>query len=226
MTREHTLIDELLAVRALDGLDGDDVALLERAMAAHGDCDECRRLEAAHREVAGILPATLDARAVDPTIVDRILATPRADERPDELAGRRDARLARWQAAFGVAAAVAVILAVILAVRSSGAVQRFTNVVRFEGGSGELAMGYAPGRPGLLLVGTGLPDPGPGKVYELWMIEGDTPTRGACLDPTDGSVAAFVDAEVGSADVMAVTVEDRACPEAPTTDPVYTAPLL
>ena len=60
MTRDHALIDELLAVRALGGLDEDDAAVLERELAAHGDCAECRRLEAEHTEVAGMLALALD----------------------------------------------------------------------------------------------------------------------------------------------------------------------
>lgn len=235
MNRNHSVIDELLAVRALGGLDGDDVSLLERELAAHGDCEECRRLEAAHREVAGRLADALVPRPVDPSMVDRIVATPQATPRialardetgREDLAGRLDARLARWRAAFGVAAAVALILAVALAVRSTTERgPRLTSVVRFEGGAGELAMGYAPGERGLVLLGTGLPDPGAGKVYELWLIEDGTPVRGTCLTPTDGGVAAFVDADAGSADLMAITVEDPACPEAPTTEPRYTATI-
>ena len=65
MTRDHRLIDELLAVRALDGLDEDDAARLDRELASHGDCAECRRLEAEHLEVAGMLPLALDPRAVE-----------------------------------------------------------------------------------------------------------------------------------------------------------------
>lgn len=225
MNRDHSVIDELLAVRALGGLDGDDVELLARELRDHGDCEECRRIEAAHREVAGMLPAALHPRPVDPSIVDRILATPRTGAVGDELAGRRDARLARWQAAFGVAAAVALVLAVMLGVRSTGGRLPLSTVVRFEGGRGELAMGYAPGERGLVLLGTGLPDPGAGKVYELWLIDDGTPVRGACLTPTDGSLATFVDADVGSAELMAVTVEDPACPDAPTTEPRYTAAI-
>jgi hypothetical protein len=38
-------------------------------------------------------------------------------------------------------------------------------------------------------------------------------------------VAAFLDADPSSADLLAVTVESQECPDAPTTDPVYTAEL-
>jgi anti-sigma-K factor RskA len=229
MIRDHELIDELLAIRALGGLDGDDRSMLERELAAHGDCDECRRLEAEHREVAGLLPYALDDRPVPDEMVDRILSQPRrtlatAAVPPDEVAAARDARVGRWRAAFGVAAAVAVLLAIVLATRPGAEVvpQRF---VRFEGSQGELAMAYTPGRSGIVIWGTGLADPGAGKVYELWMIEGGSPTRGACLSAKDGAIAAYLDADVSTSEQMAVTLESPACPDAPTSDPVYTASL-
>lgn len=227
MTRDHQLIDELLAVRALDGLDEDDAARLERELAAHGDCAECRRLEAGHLEAAGMLPLALDPRPVDGDMADRILAHPQRSNGPavaplDEVSARRDGRLGRWQAAFGVAAAVALVLAIVLATRPGGVPVPET-IVAFEGAPGELALAYTPGERGVLVWGTGLPDPGAESVYELWMIEDGNPIRGACLAPTDGAVAAYVDADLSSAELLAVTVESSECPEAPSTDPIYTA---
>ena len=230
MTREHALIDELMAIRALDGLDDDDATRLERELAAHGDCDECRRLEARHAEVAGILAFSLDPRPVDEGMADRILAEP---QRPsataaapvDELSARRDARLGLWQAAFGVAAAVALVLAIVLATRPDAGIAVPSTIVPFEGDTGELALAYTPGERGVLVWGTGLPDPGEGRVYELWMIEDGDPVRGACLPPTGGVVGAYVNADLSSAELMAVTVESSDCPEAPTTDALFTAEL-
>jgi hypothetical protein len=44
--RDHALIEELIAVRALGGLDGGDDDVLRREMAGHGpECAECRQLE-------------------------------------------------------------------------------------------------------------------------------------------------------------------------------------
>jgi anti-sigma-K factor RskA len=231
MIREHALIDELLAVRALDGLEEDDAALLAHELAAHGDCDECRRLEADHAEVAGMLALALDPLPVNGDMVDRILAEPRGPSATaaapvDELSIRRDVRLGRWQAAFGVAAAVALVLAVVLATRPNGGpVPPGSTVLTFDGAPGELALAYTPGERGVLVWGTRLPDPGEGSVYELWMIDDGVPVRGACLAPTDGAVATYVDADLSSAELIAVTVESSDCPDAPTTDPVYTAAL-
>lgn len=229
MIRDHALIEELLAIGALDGLDEDDAARLERALAAHGDCDECRRLRVEHAEVAGMLALALDPRPVDPQMADRILAEPQRSSdatggRVDEVSARKDGRLRRWQAAFGVAAAAALILAIVLATRPDGVPVPET-IVPFEGASGELAMAYTPGERGVLVWGVGLPDPGAEKVYELWMIEDGEPVRGACLVPTGGAVAAYIDVDPSSAQLMAVTLEPSDCPDAPTTDPIYTAEL-
>jgi hypothetical protein len=234
MTLDHALIDELLAIRSLGGLDEDDAVVLERELAAHGDCAECRRIEVEHAEVAGMLALALDPRPVDEDMADRILVQEqRNGYRPDraaappadELSGRRDVRLGRWQAAFGVAAAVALVLAFVLATRPDDGVRVPGTIVAFEGAPGELAMAYSPGERGALVWGTGLPDPGNGKVYEVWMIEDGDPVRGACLAPTEGAVAAYLDADLSSAELMAVTVESTGCPSAPTTDPVFTAEL-
>jgi hypothetical protein len=229
MIRDHSLIDELLAIQALDGLDGDDEATLDRELAAHRPCEECDRLQVEHAEVAGRLAFTLDPLPVAAGMVDRILAEPQRREATqqdavarDEVGRRRDARLRRWQAATGVAAAIALLLAIVLVTRGPAVPDRF---VPFQGGSGELAMAYTPGEPGVYVWGDGLPDPGPGKVYELWMFQGGTPIRGACLTPADGSLATFVDTDLGSSESMAVTVESEVCPAAPTTEPVYTAQL-
>lgn len=235
MTLDHALIDELLAIRSLDGLDEDDAVVLERELAAHGDCVECRRLEVEHAEVAGMLALALDPRPVDEDMADRILVQEqRKGNRPDrtaaaqsadELSGRRDVRLGRWQAAFGVAAALALVLAFVLATRPDGGVHVPGTIVAFEGAPGELALAYTPGERDALVWGTGLPDPGNGKVYELWMFENGNAVRAACLTPTDGAVAAHLDADLSSAELMAVTVESTRCPSAPTTDPVFTAEL-
>ena len=220
MTRDHTTIDELLAARALDGLEPDEVARLEREMAEHGDCETCRRLEAEHRETAGMLALALEPRPVDAAIAERIL------EGPGLASASPDRQVRRWQAAFGVAAAVAAALAIVLATRpGAGDVVPGQRFVSFEGASGELAAAYAPGQRGLVVWGTDLPDPGAGKVYELWLIQDGAPARGACLEPRAGALGAYLDTDVGQADTLALTVESTACPDAPTTDPVYTASL-
>ena len=220
MNRDHSAIDELLAARALGGLDPDESDRLEQAMAEHGDCDTCRRLETEHRETAAMLAYAVDPRPVDPAIAEGILRGPEPD-----IVRLPDRRVRRWQAAFGAAAAVAAALAVALVAGPDDGVVPVERFVTFEGGQGELAAAYAPGREGLLLLGSDLPAPGAGKVYELWVIDEGKPARAACLTPRDGSIGAFVPADPTDAEVLAITVESASCPDAPTTDPVYTATI-
>jgi Anti-sigma-K factor rskA len=228
--RDHAQIEELLAVRALGGLDGDDVATLDAALASHGpDCAECRRLEAEFAETAGRLAFTLTPLPADDAIAQRILAITHAGPpsviRP--VTGPRRRPRARWAAAVAVAAAIVVVATAIAVVRPAKTQQVSASwnqqVVPFEGGTGRLAMAFTPGQTGVVLLGTDLPDPGPGRTYEVWTIRGTVAASGGCLVPSDGTLAAFVDADPNGADLLAVTVEPASCPPQPTTSPVYTA---
>jgi hypothetical protein len=87
-------------------------------------------------------------------------------------------------------------------------------------------MAYVPGTSGVVFWGAGLPDPGPGYTYELWMIDDDTPIPGGRVTPVDGRLAAFVDADIGTAEQMAVTIEPSSCPGAPTSEPIQSLTLV
>jgi len=234
MMRDHAAIEELFAVRALGGLDGDDLEALERELESHGECEECARLRDGFDETAGRLAFALDPESVDPAMADRILAIDRAEEAKspvpdheiDDLAPRR----ARgWRRAVAVAASFVVLVAVVAIIRSTGGTvvasptQRFLELDGEEGTS--FAIAYTPGEAGVIVWGQDLPDPGAERVYELWAITGGTAVSQGCLQPTGGGIAAFLDAEIGDAELMAVTVESASCPDAPTSDPVYVGEL-
>ena len=225
--RDHSVIEELLAVRALGGLDADDDITLQRLMAEHGpDCETCRRLQDGFDETAGLLGFALDPMPVDPGIAERILAQPRRTPGREEPTKRRGRR---WPALVAVAAAVVLVLASIAVFRprtqTIAGVSFGQQVITFEGGTGEVAMAYSPGEPGALIVGRDLPTPGADRTYEIWAITGTTPVSAGCVSPTDGQLATFTDLDVSASDLMAITVESSSCPSAPTTQPVYTATL-
>jgi hypothetical protein len=241
VTRDHTVIEELLAVRSLGGLVGDDVERLDRELASHGDCEGCRRLADEYDETAGRLGFALEPTPVDPGQADEILrrathpATQDVAPAPpavpiDALRARRPPRGRSWPA---IAAAAAVVVLVISAVTIFGSlrsigVQASTDqtVVGFSGDAGELAMAYQPGKPGALFVGSDFTDPGSDKVYELWMLQGSTAVSGGCIRPHDGSIVAFVDADLGDTEKMAVTVEPGSCPSQPTSAPILVSDPL
>jgi anti-sigma-K factor RskA len=232
--RDHTVIEELLSVDALGALDDADRALLDRERAAHGACEECARLETELNEVAANLGLSLDPVAVRPGMADDILraasatvdgTAARAEATIDLTDHRERRRGGAWRGLAAVAAAFVLFVGGWVAgtAMDSGEAPR---LVSFSGDAGALAIAYEPGRSGAVVFGSDLPDPGPGRVYELWMIEGDgDPVSGGCLRPEDGRVLTYVPADVGGTDTMLVTVEPDSCPGAPTTDPVLSASL-
>lgn len=236
MSGRHDAIEELLAINALGGLDPDDDTTLETELASHVDCLTCRELEAAYADTAALLAASLDPAPVSEAATERLVAAARAVRRPspardgetrvDEVSARR-ARRAR--PAWLAAAAAIVLIAAVTLPRAFGPTDVTTEwaqtVVRFQGAEGEFAMAYVPGETGVAFWGHDLPDPGPDRTYEIWMIDDETPVKGGCVTPVDGRIAVFVEANVGSTDTMAVTVEPTSCPEAPTSAPVLTAQL-
>jgi anti-sigma-K factor RskA len=225
MIRDHTQIEELLAVQALGGLDEGDVAALEELLASHVDCEECGRIRRGFDEVAGKLALALAPVPVPSAIADRIVApSPDAEPAPARPA------FPRW---MSVAVAATLVIGVasvgLLRLRPTevtlAAAQTFTS---FEGpaGGGTLTLAHTPGRPGAFFWGESLAQPGAGRAYEIWMIRDETPISGGCVTPTpEGRLALFVDASLDEAEVMAVTIEDASCPVAPTTDPVFVAEL-
>jgi anti-sigma-K factor RskA len=225
--RDHSQIEELLAVAALGGLEPDEEAALRREMAEHGpDCEVCRRLESEFEATAGLLGFALDPVPVDPAIADRILAEAR-DVPP---AARPVRRQRQWARVVAVAAAVVLVVVGSIAItrprtQTIAGATLDQQVVTFQGGSGVVAMAYTPGEPGALFVGRDLPAPGADRTYEIWAITGTTPVSAGCVEPSDGRIATFTDLDVSGSDLMAITVESSACPSQPTTDPVYTATL-
>lgn len=233
---DHATIEELLAVRALGGLEPGDEAALAAELTSHGDCPDCLALERGFAETAASLAGTLDPVRLDDAVVERLITAARGEtgERSgaarssgDDLAARRRRRAApAWLAA---AAAFVVLVGTVAVLRPSATTGVSTEwrarVVRFAGAEGELAMAYVPGEPGVAFWGKDLPDPGPDHTYEIWMIDGDMPIPGGCVSPVDGRIAVFVEANVGTTDLMAVTVEPASCPPEPTGEPVLTAPL-
>ena len=158
---------------------------------------------------------------------------------PPVAAGTRAARHARparsspWKGFAAAAAAAALFVGGWFARDVAGTPEPAlagVRVVAFRPAGGEaegdLAVAYRPASRGAFLFGSGLRALQPGRVLEVWMISGDRVARGPCLRPApDGSLATFVDAELGSTSTMAVTVEPESCPTAPTTDPILTADL-
>lgn len=228
--RSHDRIEELLAVGALGGLDPEDIELLERERADHGPgCVECARLEREYGEVAGRLAFTLDPVPVREGLEDELVA--RALGRARSPISPRPA----WRRLSLVAAAAALLVGgwvlrdLTLPDGAEGPPAEFlakATIVRFQGhAEGRFAVAFVPKQPGAYLFGTGLAAPSAEVAYELWLFEGGRPVSGGCFTPEDGTVLEHVDADLGAAGSLAVTIEPAACPSAPTTEPILSADL-
>src|SRR4051794_31405000 len=162
--RDHAVIEELLSVDALGGLDEADRALLDRERAGHGECEECESLETQFAEVAGRLGMSLEPVAVRDGMVEDILGGSAADDAPIRVVGPPPRTSGGWRALVAVAAAFTLFVGgwVVRSVTASddGAQLSASRLVRFEGTSGTLAMAYEPGRPGVGVFRSDLPRPG------------------------------------------------------------------
>ena len=231
MMRSHERIEELIAIRSIGGLDPQEQAELERLMASHGpDCEECRRLEVEYGEVAGRLAFALDPVALRPGFAEETIGLA-LGEAPASRPGRAGGR---WRPFVAVAAAVVLFVggAVVgAAVFGGGAkVPEQATVLALEPQdpslTGTVTAAFTPGEPGIYLQGSGLEPLPQDQVYELWVIQGETPAAAVCVRPgDDGSVFGFADNQVTGSEVLAVTVEPSSCSDAPTTPPIWAAPV-
>ncbi|MGH2635896.1 MAG: anti-sigma factor domain-containing protein [Actinomycetota bacterium] len=234
--RSHEQIEELMAVRALGGLDPEDDRTLRHEMSDHGpECTECRRLETEYAEVAGRLAFALDPLPVRAGLEDEALARARegAPAHPSAEPGPRPGSGTgrRLRPLVAIAASLVLFVAGWAAgslVGGDGADDGGARrVAAFEGETGgSLSVAYRPGEDGVYLLGYGLDAPPEGKVYEVWMFQEGVPVPATCFTPSaDGTFFSFVDAELGTTNAMAVTVEPTSCPSAPTSAPVLTATI-
>jgi hypothetical protein len=226
--RDHARIEELLAVGALGGLEPADIDLLERERAQHGPgCEECARLEREYGEVAGRLAFALTPVPAREGLEDEVLvrALGRIRGQPQRSAAWR--RLALVAAAAALLGGGWVLRDLTIPAGPDRVTTEFlsgASIVRFQGAAqGRLAVAFRPNEPGAYLLGAGLPEPSPGDVYELWLFRDGQPVSGGCFVPEDGTVLMTLDTEVGTAELLAITVESAACPSAPTTEPILTA---
>jgi len=228
----ETGIHELTAGYALDALDPDE----RREYEAHlADCQRCREELASLAQTTEALAIAASGPAPPPGLRDRILEGARAEAQvvvPFEPRWRRTVPVLAAAAAMAAVVALAVGL---WAERLSGdlddarsALERAraaaavladpeARTVALQAGDGRLVVG-PEGEAVLVLDGM---DPAPaGKTYELWIIEGDTPQRAGLFPGRDGTDVVPVDGTVAEGDIVAVTIEDAAGVDAPTTTPI------
>ena len=218
---DHERIEELLAARALGGLDPADVAELEGLQASHGSrCEECRRLEDELAEVAGRLAFAADPLEVPAGFEDQVVGAATAPSKRESHRGRRWGALVAAAAVLVVAGGLGGYL-----LRSPGAAGvdiQGARITPLKGtGQGNVALAYVPKSQQWYLVGANLPDAPSGKVYELWLFHGKTPAPAGTFTPQSGVALVNVPSDASNADLAAITIEDAPGAQQPTTQPIF-----
>ena len=232
-------IHQLAAAYALDAVDERERAEFE---AHYPSCPVCRPEVAGFRETlsqvatAGAVapPASLKANVMAEISATRQLS-PLLPGVVVDLATHRQRRQ-RMLRTMSVAAALILIAlgAFVVGRRSNGGGNDYADVaarvfaetdVRVAtlngSGTGTFKIAWSPTLEQAVVTGDGLVDPGTGKAYELWMIDGAGPHAMHLLDPANGGQVRKPVAVNGSPTRWAVTVEPEAGVEAPTTAPIF-----
>jgi hypothetical protein len=232
MTWDHDRVEELLAARALDGLDAEEAALAERALIEHVPaCPRCREALDAYRVVAGDLALLADPVPTPDTLDARV-------RRSVLRRRRRRLRGAGWTAA-AVATAVALALAgwnvaltnrlgqtelvqgwLVDAVQTSG--HPNNEVVPLAGPGAERAsMMYVHGEQRMYVMASSLAEAE--GVYRVWLLSEDRAWSPGVLEPHDGVAFLFVRTDPERWDVVMVTDEQDESAPRPTASPLVSA---
>ncbi len=244
--REHHEYQELLGAYALDALPDDERAELEAHLAT---CDECVVELADLRLAVYALPLSVEERSASPSLRDRIRAAAEAEsslpDRDEPSEGTafasnvvpiapvdREPLTARpvWRTLLPWATAAVFLLFALamlgwnLTLRQPGNEQ----VIALQPASGVTGAGgqliYLRDRQVMIVKPQGLPALAPGKVYEVWLIQGNTPVAAGVLNGASDQLA--VAADLSQYQALAITVESGPLGSpAPTGDKVIVTPL-
>jgi len=89
---------------------------------------------------------------------------------------------------------------------------------------GRFQVAWSPSANKIVVMGDDLPDPGPGKAYELWLVDDAGSHAVRLLDKADGRKVRRVLSVEGSPSQWAITVEPEEGVEKATTDIIFAGP--
>lgn len=233
-------IHHLAAAYALDALDSRERADFE---AHYPTCDVCRA------DVLDFRATLADLAAAEPVaprpdmkaaVMQQIAHTRQLSPLlPDVVADLAERRRRRTMTTLLSAAAAIVLLvgaAAFVVGRSGSGTEGFAaeiadvldapdaRLVTLSGsGDGQVRVAWSDSADRAVVLGDDLPDPGPGRVYELWLIDdaGARPMR--LLDRADdGSVRRSVAVE-GTPQAWGITIEPAGGSPAPTGEVLYSS---
>ena len=226
-------VHALAAAYALDALDPEERRRFE---SHYPDCETCAAEVREFRATASHLGATVPA-PLPGDLKARVMAdVGRTRQLPPKVVPMAE-RTRRVRPLLAVAAVLLIVVAAgsVFALRTDGngtggdsselaqvlgAPDAVT--VDLQGDQpGTLRVVYSQDQDRAVLVGSDLSDPGEDLTYQLWTIDGTTPTSAGVFTPSSGSVDEVVEAPSSTPDAWGVTVEPRGGSPAPTGEILY-----
>jgi anti-sigma-K factor RskA len=233
-----TDIHQLAAAYALDAVDERERAEFE---AHYSTCEICRPEVAGFRETLSKVAASV---AVEPpaSLKSNVMAgigttrqlSPLLPDSAVEPATHRTNRQRMVRALSIAAALIALAVGAYAVGRQSGNSNNFadeaaaifakpdtSNRTLTGTGTGSFKIAWSPSSNKAVVVGDGLPDPGPGRAYELWLIDSSGPHAVRLLDKAaDREVRRVVTVD-GQPTQWAVTVEPDGGVDKPTGNIIF-----
>jgi anti-sigma-K factor RskA len=236
MSRGHEQYEENVGAYLLGALPELEAEVFEKHVAT---CADCRRELEQLRVAAEALPRAVEPVVPPPELKESLMRTvwAEAEERREARPKRRWSRpflerLPRLSPGLAVAAA-ACVLAIGIAIgvgvaNIGGSSKTLTALVdHARAPSGNASLVVPASRKGAILNVQGLPDPGPGKVYEVWVQrDGTLQPAGALFSvASGGSGTAGIPGSLEGVQAVAVTAERAGGALKPTQMPLLTVKL-
>jgi anti-sigma-K factor RskA len=238
MSRGHEQYEENVGAYLLGALPELEAEVFEKHVAT---CSDCRRELEQLRVAAEALPRAVEPVVPPPELKASIMravwaeAEDRREARPGRRRSRRPflERLPRLSPAFAAAAA-ACVLAIGIAIGvgvaniGGGSSKTLTALVdHTRAPSANASLVVPASRKGAILNVQGLPDPGPGKVYEVWVQRDNTmqPAGALFSVSSGGSGTAGIPGSLEGVQAVAVTAERAGGALKPTQMPLLTVKL-
>lgn len=236
MTTEE--IRELVALAAVGALDADELARLRERIADRPDL----QAELASYEDAAASLADAVAETPPPGLRSSVLAAirdepqPRAPEPPAPVVPITAARRRRWAPVAAIGAAAAAVLAVVavgaLNGDDDGGGLRADDLVAapdavtitFDGQEDGFALVHSPRHGAVALVGEDIPELAEDQVYELWLVQDDTPEPMEIFAPDDDGQVEVVIPDMAPPEgaTFAITIEPPGGSDQPTSTAIAT----
>jgi anti-sigma-K factor RskA len=226
---DHSRFGDEVGAYLLGALEPDERVAFEHHLASCADC----RLEVDELAVAvDALPRSVEQVAPPPTLKASLMASVRREARGGGMAPSRGAR---WREqvlrrpAFAAAAAVALLALGVGAGALVGALSRGGDEQQVLRAQVDQALGpgavaelvRTDGDAGAILRVSGMRQPPPGQVYEVWLRRGKRVERSSLFDVArDGSGAAGIPERLDGVDEVLVTREPAGGSDQPSEQPL------